>query len=87
MGIGGAIFLIAFGLILAYGIHVDLRWIDLTVIGWVFVLAGLALITITVTFWNDRRRRNRTMSVVEETRLIHDPGPPSPNPPDTQPPP
>lgn len=87
MGIGGGIFLIAFGLILAYAIHVPLRWLDLTVMGWVFVLAGLAIVTITLVFWRERQRRSRTMSVVEETRLIHDPGPMSPNPPDVQPPP
>ncbi len=87
MGLGGAIFLIAFGLILAYAIHVPLRWLDLRVMGWVFVLAGLAILFMTMFFWRDRQKRNRAMSVVEETRLIHDPGPISPDTPDTQPPP
>lgn len=87
MGIGGAIFLIAFGAILAYAIHVDLRWLDLKVMGWVFILAGLAVFFIQMWFWRDRKKRNRALSVVEETRMIHDPGPLTPDQPDAAPPP
>ncbi len=87
MGIGGAVFLVAFGAILAYGIHVDLRWVDLFVIGWVFILAGLTIASVTLWFWRERRHRDRAISIVEETRLIHDPGPINPSPPEAQPPP
>jgi hypothetical protein len=87
MGIGGAIFLITFGAILAYAIHVDLRWLDLHVMGWAFILAGLAVLSIQIWFWRDRQKRQRSMSVVEETRMIHDPGPISPDQPDVAPPP
>lgn len=87
MGIGGAVFLIAFGAILAYGIHVNLRWLDLSVIGWVFMLAGVTILTVTLWFWRDRKHRDRSISIVEETRLIHDPGPINPTPPEAQPPP
>jgi hypothetical protein len=87
MGIGGAIFLISFGAILAYAIHVNLRWIDLRVMGWVFILAGLSVLFIQMWFWRDRKKRNRALSVVEETRMIHDPGPLTPDQPDAAPPP
>jgi uncharacterized membrane protein YbhN (UPF0104 family) len=87
MGIGGAIFLIAFGAILAYAFHVNLPWLDLFAMGWIFILSGLLVLFMTLWFWRDRRRRQRAMSVVEETRLIHDPGPVTPEPPDATPPP
>lgn len=86
MGIGGAIFLIAVGAILAFAVKVDVGWLDLDVVGWVFMLAGLAVLLLTLWFWQDRRRR-RAVSRVEETRLVHDPGPVPPDPPDLPPPP
>jgi hypothetical protein len=86
VGIGGAIFLIAIGAILAFAVHLDTGWLDLNVVGWVLMLAGLAVLGFTVYFWQDRRRRRRP-SIVEETRLVHDPGPVPPDPPDVAPPP
>jgi hypothetical protein len=47
----------------------------------------VTVLIMTLWFWRDRRKRQRAMSVVEETRLIHDPGPVTPEPPDTTPPP
>jgi uncharacterized membrane protein YbhN (UPF0104 family) len=87
MGLGGGIFLIAFGAILAFAFHVNLKWLDLRAMGWVFILAGAAVLGMTLWFWRDRRKRDRAMSIVEETRLIHDPGPVTPEPPDVTPPP
>ena len=57
MGIGGGIFLIAFGAILAFAVHADVGWIDIDVVGAVIMLSGVAVLSITVWFWRDRRRR------------------------------
>jgi hypothetical protein len=58
MGIGGGIFLIAAGAIIAFGIRDQtLGPLDLTVIGWVLMLTGLAGILITLWIWSSRRRR------------------------------
>lgn len=56
MGIGGSIFLIALGAILAFGVNADLGWLDLDVVGFVLMLSGLAGLMLTFHFWNRRRR-------------------------------
>lgn len=57
MGIGGSIFLIAIGAIIAFGVNVDIGWLDLSIVGWVLMLAGVAGLILTVWFWQSRRRR------------------------------
>jgi len=57
MGIGGSIFLIAIGAIIAFGVHVQMGWLDLAVVGWVLMLAGFVGLVLTLWFWNVRRRR------------------------------
>jgi hypothetical protein len=57
MGIGGSIFLIAIGAIIAFGVHVQLGWLDLRVVGWVLMLAGFVGLILTLWFWSSRRRR------------------------------
>jgi membrane protein implicated in regulation of membrane protease activity len=81
MGIGGGIFLIALGAILAFAIHGNLSWLNVHVVGWVLILAGLAVLMLTLYFWQERRRL-RQPTVVEQARLVHDPGPVQPDPPD-----
>jgi hypothetical protein len=55
VGIGASIFLIALGAILAFAVNVDLGGIDISVIGWILMLAGvLGLITFTL-IWGRRR--------------------------------
>ncbi len=75
MGIGGSIFLLAAGAILAWAVHIQLGWLDLSVVGYVLMLAGLVALVLTLWFWNSRRRRVTTTAVpverpgvVEETR-------------------
>jgi len=72
MGIGGGIFLLALGAILTFAVHANTAWLDLHVVGWVLMLAGAAVIVLTIWFWRQRRAEHR-MSLVEETRMIHDP--------------
>jgi uncharacterized protein (DUF58 family) len=56
MGIGGSIFLIALGAILAFAVNADISGIDINVVGYVLMLAGLVGLLITVWYWNSRRR-------------------------------
>jgi cyanate permease len=87
MGIGGGIFLIALGAILAFAIRANVDWIDLRAVGWILILAGLAVLVLTIWFWQQRRRQNR-LTLVEQTRTIHDGGYPGlPDPPDNEMPP
>ncbi|HEX5595527.1 MAG TPA: DUF6458 family protein [Micromonosporaceae bacterium] len=84
MGIGSGIFLIAVGAILAFAVKASVWWIDLRAVGWVLILAGVAVLLVTSWYWHDRRSRARTM-IVEENRLSHPtsvvPPPPDPPPP------
>lgn len=68
MGIGSGIFLIAFGSIIAFAIHVNQHFIDLRVIGWILILSGALVLTLAIYFIKDRRRRQRLTLV--ETSLI-----------------
>ncbi len=68
MGIGGGIFLIAIGAIVAFAVHAQMHWLDLHVVGWVLMLSGAAVLWITIWFWNSRRRRQR-LSLVETSQI------------------
>lgn len=57
MGIGAAIFLIAVGAILAFGVNVSIGWLDLWVVGWVLILAGVIGLVLTLVLRSTRRRR------------------------------
>lgn len=70
MGIGGSIFLIALGAIVAFGVQADLGWLDLDVVGWVLMLAGVVGLGLTWSFWNRRRSRR---PAVAERHVYHDP--------------
>lgn len=56
MGIGGSIFLLAVGAILAFAVDADISGLDINVIGWILMAAGLIGLVITMWFWNSRRR-------------------------------
>ena len=56
MGIGGSIFLLAVGAILAFAVEADISGLDINVIGWILMAAGLAGLIITLWYWNSRRR-------------------------------
>ena len=65
MGIGGSIFLLALGAILAFAVNAQVSGIDINVVGYVLMLAGLVGLIVTIWFWNSRRR-----TVVEQTRPV-----------------
>ncbi len=56
MGIGASIFLLALGAILAFAVEADISGLDIGVIGWILMLAGLVGLIITLAFWSNRRR-------------------------------
>ena len=89
MGIGGSIFLLAVGAILAFAVNANISGIDINVIGWILMAAGLIGLVITLWFWNSRRRTvvtRQTQSPVaggysseyRETRRDDVPPPPPP---------
>ncbi len=65
MGIGGSIFLLALGAILAFAVNAEFSGIDINVVGYVLMLAGLIGLVVTIWFWNSRRR-----TVVQEARPV-----------------
>jgi len=65
MGIGGSIFLLALGAILAFAVNAEFSGIDINVVGYVLMLAGLIGLAVTIWFWNSRRR-----TVVQESRPV-----------------
>lgn len=69
VGIGGSIFLIALGAILAFAVNASLGWLDVNVVGWVMMIAGLAGLILTLWFWNSRRRR--TVRTVDRAGNVH----------------
>ncbi|MFY1635255.1 DUF6458 family protein [Solwaraspora sp. WMMB335] len=56
MGIGGSIFLIALGAILAFAVEAELGFLDLTTVGWVLMVAGVFGLVLTLWLWQSRRR-------------------------------
>ena len=82
MGIGGGILLVVIGAILTFALRTNVSWLDLHVVGWVLMLAGLAVLVLTIWFWQDRRRRHAP-TLIEQTQLIHERAHPVvPSPPD-----
>ena len=80
MGIGGSIFLIALGAILAFAVDASLGFLDLYVVGWVLMLAGVVGLILTMWYWRSRRqtvvRPAAQDQVVEEYREVRRPQPP-----------
>ncbi len=73
MGIGVGIFLIVVGAILTFALDVKMAGVDLDVVGWILMLAGVAGLVLFFYFWN-RRRGSR--AVVTERRSYEDAGQP-----------
>lgn len=62
MGVGLGIFLMAFGAILAFALHVSVKGIDFAVVGIILMLAGAAGIALELAVFAPRRRRVITRS-------------------------
>jgi uncharacterized protein DUF6458 len=56
VGIGASIFMLALGAIIAFALHVHVGFLDLSVVGWVLMVAGAVGLIMTLTIFNSRRR-------------------------------
>ncbi|MFB9237929.1 DUF6458 family protein [Plantactinospora siamensis] len=56
MGIGVSIFLLALGAILAFALNIDIAGIDVHVIGWILMAAGVIGLIMTALIWGRRRQ-------------------------------
>ena len=68
MGIGGSIFLLAVGAILAFAVNANISGIDINVIGWILMACGLVGLVITLWYWNSRRRTVVTRQTAQPAR-------------------
>jgi hypothetical protein len=57
MGIGFSIFLLAVGAILAFAVHATVAGLDIRVVGWILMGAGLIGLILTMVVLAPRRRR------------------------------
>jgi hypothetical protein len=71
VGIGASIFLIAAGAILAFALDVQLGGVDLDVIGWILMVAGVLGLIMTALIWG--RRREVVAPAVEERVVTREP--------------
>ncbi|MEV6814944.1 DUF6458 family protein [Micromonospora sp. NPDC051296] len=63
MGIGTSIFLLAVGAILTFAIDASIGGLDLDVVGWILMAAGVLGLIMTTLVWG---RRRQVVSTVEE---------------------
>ncbi len=72
MGIGVSILLIAIGAILAFAVNAEVAGIDIHVVGYILMVAGLLGLIMTAFIWGPRNRRAAGGDVVEERRVYDD---------------
>lgn len=73
MGIGAGVLLIAIGAILAFAVDFEVSGLDISVIGWILMVAGVIGLILVVAVWGPRRRAAARGPVVEERRVYDDP--------------
>jgi len=73
MGIGVGIFLIVVGAIITFALNVTVAGLNLHVVGWILMLAGVAGLVLFFYFWN---RRRGPRAIVTEARSVDDAGQP-----------
>jgi Na+/proline symporter len=73
MGIGVGIFLIVVGAIMTFALDVSVAGIDLDVVGWILMGAGVAGLVLFFYFWS---RRRGAAAVVTESSSYDDVGQP-----------
>lgn len=73
MGIGVSIFLIAVGAILAFAVDATVSGLDIAVVGYILIAAGVLGLIMTMFIWGPRRNAARG-DVVTERRVYDDRG-------------
>ncbi|WP_319460906.1 DUF6458 family protein [Micromonospora sp. RTP1Z1] len=78
MGIGTSIFLIAVGAILTFALDASVGGVNLDVVGWILMAAGVLGLIMTTLVWGRRREVVTTAEPVEYRRVEErrDVGPP-----------
>jgi hypothetical protein len=69
MGIGISVFLIALGAILTFALNLRVGVVDIDIVGWILMVAGVIGLIMTTVVWGPRRRsvvRRSPDEVVEE---------------------
>jgi hypothetical protein len=57
MRLGTGIFLLALGAVLVFAVDVQVSGLDLDVVGWILMAAGVLGIVVELAVWAPRRRR------------------------------
>ncbi|NGM11613.1 DUF6458 family protein [Verrucosispora sioxanthis] len=69
MGIGTSIFLLALGAILTFAVNASIGGLDIDVVGWILMAAGVLGLILTTLVWNRRRQPAATDEPVEYRRV------------------
>ncbi|MGN9776496.1 DUF6458 family protein [Micromonospora sp. H33] len=72
MGIGTSIFLLALGAILTFALDATLGGIDLDVVGWILMAAGVLGLIMTTLVWGRRRTVVSTTDQPVEYRRVEE---------------
>ncbi|MEV4655849.1 DUF6458 family protein [Micromonospora sp. NPDC049301] len=73
MGIGTSIFLIAVGAILTFALDASVGGINLDVVGWILMAAGVLGLIMTAVIWGRRREVVTTSEQPVEYRRVEEP--------------
>jgi hypothetical protein len=68
VGIGVSVFLIALGAILTFALDVDISGLDIAVVGWILMGAGVLGLLLSVLVWGPRRRSSLTERRIYDER-------------------
>ncbi|GAA4439843.1 DUF6458 family protein [Phytohabitans houttuyneae] len=69
MGIGACVFLIAVGAILTFAVDATVGGLDIDVVGWILMGAGVLGLVVTMMIWGNRRRTVVAEEPVEYRRV------------------
>ena len=72
MGIGGSLFLVAIGAILAFAVEVETEGFNLNTIGIILMIVGVVGILLSMKFWSSWGGFNRTDRTVIRDREVRD---------------
>ncbi|MEU1965813.1 DUF6458 family protein [Micromonospora sediminicola] len=72
MGIGTSIFLIAVGAILTFVLNANVGGVDLDVVGWILMAAGVLGLIMTTLVWGRRRQVVTTTEQPVEYRRVEE---------------
>ena len=72
IGIGGSLFLVAIGAILAFAVEVETEGFNLNTIGIILMIVGVVGVVLSMMFWSSWGGFNRTDRTVIRDREVRD---------------